>query len=76
MSDAILIARAGVPVAAVITERFAHQGRLISAAKGMADLPQVGIPYPVAGTGPAAVDGFARQATGAILEALGLPARP
>jgi hypothetical protein len=49
---------------------------MIAAAEGMPDLPQVRLPYPVAGTGPAAVARVARESTPAILEALGLTADP
>jgi hypothetical protein len=76
VSDAIDIARSGVPAVALITDRFVDQGRMIAAARGMPDLPQVRLPYPVAGTGPAAVARVAGESAPAILEALGLAARP
>ena len=72
MRDAIIIARAGIPTVALITQRFVEQGRLIAAARGMADLPQVALPYPIAGTGPAAIADTAADSTPAILSALGL----
>ena len=72
MSDAIIIARSGTPSVALITERFVDQGRLIAGSRGMSGLPQVALPYPIAGTGVDAIARAARGATGAILAALGL----
>jgi hypothetical protein len=63
-------------VVALITERFVEQGRMIAAARGMPDLPQVRLPYPVAGTGGEAIARVADELAPTILEALGLPARP
>jgi hypothetical protein len=76
VSDAIIIARSGIPAVALITERFTEQGRLIASACGMPDLPQVRLPYPVAGTGRQAIARVAALSAPAILEALGLPVRP
>jgi hypothetical protein len=76
VSDAIIIARSGIPAVALITERFAEQGRMIAAARGMPDLPQVRLPYPVAGTGRQAIARVAGESVPAILEALGLLVRP
>jgi hypothetical protein len=72
VSDAIIIARAGTPAVALITERFVEQGRLIAGSRGMSGLPQVALPYPIAGTGVDAIARAARGATEAILAALSL----
>jgi hypothetical protein len=72
VSDAIILARTGTPVVALITGRFVEQGRLIAAARGMPALPQVALPYPIAGSGPSAIAQTAAEATPAILAALGL----
>jgi hypothetical protein len=71
VSDAIIIARSGIPTVALVTERFVSQGRLIAGARGMPSLPQVPLPYPVAGTGPEAIARVASDSTPAILRALG-----
>jgi hypothetical protein len=76
VSDAIIIARSGIPAVALITDRFVDQGRMVAAARGMPHLPHVRLPYPVAGTGRDAVARAAGNATPAILEALGLTAVP
>jgi hypothetical protein len=72
VGDAIIIARAGVPAVALITERFVEQGRMIAAARGMPGLPQVRLPYPIAGTGASAVARVAGESSVRILEALGV----
>jgi hypothetical protein len=72
VSDAIIIAGSGIPTVALITQRFVEQGRMIAAARGMSALPQVALPYPVAGTGADAIAATAALATPAILSALGL----
>jgi hypothetical protein len=76
VSDAIIVARSGVPAVALITDRFVDQGHMVAAARGMPDLPQVRLPYPVAGTGREAVERAAGDAIPAILEALGLTVVP
>jgi hypothetical protein len=72
VSDAIIIARSGIPAVALVTERFVGQGRLIAAARGMPGLPQVPLPYPIAGTGPDAIARVAADTAPAVLRALGL----
>jgi hypothetical protein len=72
VSDAIIIARSGIPTVALITSRFVEQGRLIAAARGMPDLPQVALPYPIAGTGEEAIARTASDSALPILGALGL----
>ncbi len=72
MSDAVIIARTGTPAVALVTDRFVEQGRLIAAAQGMPDLPQVRLPYPVAGTGRGSIARIARESAGTILEVLGV----
>jgi hypothetical protein len=67
----MIIARSGIPAVALITQRFVEQGRLIAAAGGMSELPQVALPYPIAGTGADAIAQTAALATPAILAALG-----
>jgi hypothetical protein len=72
VSDAIIIATAGIPVVALITERFVDQARFVAVARGMPALAQVQLPYPIAGTGPDAIARTASELTPAILAALGL----
>lgn len=47
--DGVLLAREGVPVAVLVTERFREEALFLARALGLPDLPFVFIPYPIAG---------------------------
>ena len=72
MSDGIAIARSGVPVVALITDRFWDQARLVAASLGMPELRRLKIPYPVAGTGDDNLARVANDVVDATLAALGI----
>jgi hypothetical protein len=76
VSDGVAIARSGIPVVALITDRFWDQSRLVAETSGLPDLPRVMIPYPVAGTGDANLARVACDIAGAALAALALDTVP
>jgi hypothetical protein len=47
--DGVLLARAGMPVAVMVTERFRDEARFLARALGLPDLPFIFLPHPVAG---------------------------
>lgn len=49
VQDAVQLARAGVPVVALITTRFADEARFLARALGLPGIPFVFLPHPVAG---------------------------
>lgn len=59
--DAIAGARSGIPSVALVTEAFWEQGTFVAEADGMATVPRIKLPYPVAGTGAASMRTLARQ---------------
>jgi hypothetical protein len=65
--DAVNLARAGIPVAALITEKFTEAGGFVARSVGMPDVPRVQLPHPVAGTGSARIAEIARQVAPAIV---------
>ena len=65
--DAVNLARAGIPVAALITEKFTEAGGFVARSVGMPDLPRVQLPHPVAGTGAVRITEIARGAAPAIV---------
>ena len=75
VGDSIKIAMRNTPVVALITDKFWQQSVLVSRAQGLADLPRVELPYPLAGTGADNLHRVARDVVGAILGALGMPER-
>ncbi len=58
--DAVNLARAGIPVCALITEKFTEAGQFVARSVGMPDVPRVRLPHPVAGTGPVRIGEIAR----------------
>ncbi|MCB2046840.1 MAG: hypothetical protein KDE32_01285 [Novosphingobium sp.] len=67
--DAVNLARAGVPVAALVTEKFIQASGFVARSVGMPDVPRVQMPHPVAGTGAARIAEIARGAASAIVAA-------
>lgn len=51
VSDSIKIALQSTPVVALIADRFWAQSMLVARSFGLADVPRVQIPYPIAGSG-------------------------
>jgi hypothetical protein len=47
--DGVLLARAGMPVAVLVTERFRDEAQFLARALGVPDLPFIFLPHPVAG---------------------------
>jgi hypothetical protein len=47
--DAANLARSGVPVVALVTEKFADEARFVARAVGIPDVPVILMPHPVAG---------------------------
>ena len=50
MRDGINLAKLGIPSVALVTEEFWAQGDFVAESLGMADVPRVQLPHPVAGT--------------------------
>lgn len=65
--DAVNLARAGIPVAALITEKFTEAGGFVARSVGMPDVPRVQLPHPVAGTGGARIAEIARSVAPSIV---------
>ena len=49
VQDGILLARAGVPVVLMVTQRFREEAAFLARALGIPDVPFVFLPHPVAG---------------------------
>ena len=75
VGDSITIALRNTPVVALITDRFWAQSVLVARSQGLADLPRVELPYPLAGSGAANLQRVARDVVDAILDALGMVGR-
>lgn len=75
VGDSITIALRNTPVVALITDRFWAQSVLVARSQGLADLPRVELPYPLAGTGADNLRRVAGDVVGAILGALGMVGR-
>ncbi|HUP73246.1 MAG TPA: hypothetical protein VM282_09370 [Acidimicrobiales bacterium] len=75
MGDSITIALRNTPVVALITDRFWAQSVLVARSQGLADLPRVELPYPLAGSGADNLHRVARDVVDAILDALGMVGR-
>ena len=75
VGDSITIALRNTPVVALITDRFWAQSVLVARAQGLADLPRVEIPYPLAGTGADNLQRVAGEVVDTILDALGVVGR-
>lgn len=65
--DAVNLARAGLPVCTLISEKFYETSGFIARSVGMPGVPRVRLPHPVAGTGSARIREIADGAVGAII---------
>lgn len=70
MRDGAIIAQAGIPVVAVVTEQFVEQAAFIARAAGVPAVPRYVLPHPCSGTGEANLDRVAREAAPGILALL------
>ncbi len=75
VGDSITIALRNTPVVALITDRFWAQSVLVARSQGLADLPRVELPYPLAGSGADNLQRVARDVVDATLDALGMVGR-
>jgi hypothetical protein len=67
--DAVSLARAGLPVTALISEKFWLASAFVARSVGMPEVPRVRLPHPVAGTGDARIGEIAAAAAPEILKA-------
>jgi hypothetical protein len=67
--NAVSLARAGVPVGALISEKFFQGGAFVARSVGMPDVPRVCLPHPVAGTGSLRIAAIAEAASPQIIAA-------
>lgn len=70
MRDGIELARRGIPAVALVTETFWVQGDFVADASGMPELPRLGLPHPVAGSGEEAMRQVAEQVSGDLIALL------
>jgi hypothetical protein len=68
--DAANLARNGIPVVAIVTEKFADEAYFVARATGIPDLPIVALPHPVAGRDKAYQQGLAADIAATLVEAL------
>ena len=62
-----MLAKAGLPTVALITEEFIQQGLFVAQAAGMPNVPRYVLPHPCAGTGEANLERVAREAAPGII---------
>jgi len=67
--NAANLARAGVPVAALLSEKFWEAGGFVARSVGMPDVPRVRLPHPVAGTGALRIGAIAQGAAPHVIAA-------
>jgi hypothetical protein len=67
--DAVNLARAGVPAAALISEKFWDAGVFNARSVGMPGVPRVRLPHPVAGTGQTRMAQIAKELCDDLLSA-------
>jgi len=65
--DAVALARAGIPVCVLISEKFYEMSGFVARTAGMPNLPRLKLPHPVAGTGAPRIAEIAGGAVPAIL---------
>ena len=70
MRDGINLAKLGIPAVALVTEEFWSQGNFVAESLGMAGVPRVQLPHPVAGTGAENMTAVADSVAEQILNAL------
>ncbi|MHA3795381.1 UGSC family (seleno)protein [Sphingomonas sp. YL-JM2C] len=75
--DAAMLARAGMPLAPLVTHKFDEEARFIAHCAGVSDIPFVVLPHPIAGEATAYHRTVARAAAPAIVAAwrMGIAAR-
>jgi hypothetical protein len=69
-----MIAKAGIPVVALVTEEFVDQAHFVAEAAGMPAVPRFVLPHPCSGTGEANLARVARESVDGILALLRGPA--
>jgi hypothetical protein len=69
--DAVNLARAGLPVCALISEKFWEASAFVARSVGMPDVPRVRLPHPVAGTGSERIAEIAAAAAPEVIAAWG-----
>jgi hypothetical protein len=67
--DAVNVAKAGTPVAALVSEKFWGAGAFVARSVGVPDVPRVKLPYPIAGTGVASISAAAPAIAAGVLAA-------
>ena len=67
--NAVSLARAGMPVTALISEKFFQGGAFVARSVGMPDVPRVQLPHPVSGTGTPRITAIAEAAAPHIIAA-------
>jgi hypothetical protein len=67
--NAVNLARAGTPAAALISEKFWEAAGFVARSVGMPDVPRVRLPHPVAGTGQVRIGEIAADAAPDVLTA-------
>jgi hypothetical protein len=68
--DGVALARAGVPVAVLVTKKFRDEAAFMARAGGLPDTPFVFLPHPIAGREAAYHRAVAAAISGSIVEAL------
>jgi hypothetical protein len=68
--DGAILAKAGIPVVALVTESFVEQAGFVARAAGVPAVPRFVLPHPCAGTGEANLAKVARGSAPGILELL------
>lgn len=68
--DAVALARSGVPVVALVTEKFEEEATFVARAAGIPDTPRVILPFPMAGQPAAWHRDVARRTSAAVIRAL------
>ena len=69
-----MIAKAGIPVVALVTEEFVEQAHFVAEAAGMPAVPRYVLPHPCSGTGEENLARVARESADGILALLRGPA--
>ena len=67
--DAVNTARAGVPAAALVSERFWETGDYVARSVGMPEIPRVMLPHPTSGTGLARIEEITRSIAADVIAA-------
>jgi hypothetical protein len=68
--DGVNIAKLGIPAVALVTEEFWPQGNFVAESLGMANIPRIKLPHPVAGTGKVNMQKVAEEIAPQVIRAL------